>query len=76
MQLELEQAKQKVEELALDLELLKAEMSEKGIEGAGSSLEIKQLEQQNIRMKETLVKYVFYCYETLSKIHEIQSHLG
>ncbi|KZS11166.1 putative Dynactin subunit 1 [Daphnia magna] len=56
LQLELEQAKQKVEELALDLELLKAEMSEKGIEGAGSSLEIKQLEQQNIRMKETLVK--------------------
>ncbi len=55
-QLELEQAKQKIEELSLDLELLKAEMSEKGGEGGGSSLEIKQLEQQNARMKETLVK--------------------
>lgn len=54
--MELEQAKQKIEELSLDLELLKAEMSEKGVEGAGSSLEIKQLEQQNVRMKETLVK--------------------
>jgi dynactin 1 len=58
--LELEQAKQKIEELTLDFELLKAEMSEKGIEGAGSSLEIKQLEQQNVRMKETLVKYVIF----------------
>jgi len=56
LQLELEQAKQKIEELALDLELLKAEMSDKGGESVGSSLEMKQLEQQNGRMKETLVK--------------------
>lgn len=56
MQLELEQAKQKIEELTLDLELLKAEMSEKGGEGGASTLEMKQLEQQNARMKETLVK--------------------
>lgn len=59
--MELEQAKQKIEELTLDFELLKAEMSEKGVEGAGSSMEIKQLEQQNARMKETLVKYVLLC---------------
>ncbi len=68
MQLELEQAKQKIEELTLDFELLKAEMSEKGVEGAGSSLEMKQLEQQNVRMKETLVKYVcfsFHCHENI-----------
>ena len=55
LQIELEQAKQKIEELTLDYELLKAEMSEKGAEGAGSSLEIKQLEQQNARLKNTLV---------------------
>lgn len=58
MQLELEQAKARIEELTLDLELLKAEMSEKGVEGGASSVEIKQLEQQNARMKETLVKCV------------------
>ena len=65
--MELEQAKQKIEELTLDFELLKAEMSEKGIEGAGSSLEIKQLEQQNVRMKETLVKYVIFLTTTNSR---------
>lgn len=54
--MELEQAKQKIEELSLDLELLKAEMSDKGGDGATSSVEVKQLEQQNARMKETLVK--------------------
>ena len=31
-------------------------MSDKGGESVGSSLEMKQLEQQNGRMKETLVK--------------------
>jgi len=56
LQIELEQAKQKIEELSLDLELLKAEMSERGVEGAGSSVEMKQLEQQNARLKDTLVK--------------------
>ena len=58
MQIELEQAKQKIEELTLDLELMKAEMSDKGGEdGGASSLAFKQMEQQNARMKETLVKY-------------------
>lgn len=57
LQIELEQAKQKVEELTLDLELLKAEMSDQRPEGAASSLEVKQLEQQNARFKDTLVKY-------------------
>ena len=54
----MEQAKQKIEELSLDLELLKAEMSERGVEGAGSSVEMKQLEQQNARLKDTLVKHI------------------
>jgi dynactin 1 len=52
----LEQAKQRIEELTLDLELLKAEASEKGADGSGSSFELKQLEQQNTRLKDTLVK--------------------
>lgn len=56
LQAELDQAKQKIEELAVDLELLRAESGDKGGDGAASSLEIKQLEQQNARLKETLVK--------------------
>lgn len=68
--LELESAKERIEELQLDLELLKAEMQEKSfIKTDGSSggepqavatgmtvYEFKQLEQQNARLKETLVR--------------------
>lgn len=66
--LELESAKERIEELLLDLEILKTEMQEKsmikadggatGNEGIGgmSVYEFKQLEQQNVRLKETLVR--------------------
>ncbi|XP_053670945.1 dynactin subunit 1 [Anopheles nili] len=69
--LELETAKERIEELTLDLEILKAEMQEKlgtgtgGTGGAGSggdgpivasTYEFKQLEQQNARLRETLVR--------------------
>ncbi|XP_044598669.1 dynactin subunit 1-like isoform X2 [Cotesia glomerata] len=62
LQIELEQLKEKLEEKSLDLEILRSEMSEQ-ISGSSvssgkgiSSYEMKQLEQQNIRLKETLVK--------------------
>ncbi|XP_041766748.1 dynactin subunit 1 isoform X2 [Anopheles merus] len=67
--LELETAKERIEELTLDLEILKTEMQEKvgsigggGVVGAGdgsavaSTYEFKQLEQQNARLRETLVR--------------------
>uniref|UniRef100_A0A182JQ22 Dynactin subunit 1 n=1 Tax=Anopheles christyi TaxID=43041 RepID=A0A182JQ22_9DIPT len=66
--LELETAKERIEELTLDLEILKTEMQEKvvssgagtGIAGDGSAVastyEFKQLEQQNARLRETLVR--------------------
>uniref|UniRef100_A0A182J6P7 Dynactin subunit 1 n=1 Tax=Anopheles atroparvus TaxID=41427 RepID=A0A182J6P7_ANOAO len=67
--LELETAKERIEELTLDLEILKAEMQEKlqssgtgggAIIGDGgavaSTYEFKQLEQQNARLRETLVR--------------------
>ncbi|CAO1413154.1 unnamed protein product [Diamesa hyperborea] len=62
--LELETAKERIEELTLDLEILKTEMQEKTVirsEGADesggiSTYEIKQLEQQNVRLRETLVR--------------------
>ncbi|XP_065173982.1 dynactin subunit 1 isoform X2 [Atheta coriaria] len=60
LQLELEACKEKLEEVTLDLEILKTEMQEKGGnigEGtAVSSYEIKQLEQQNARLREALVR--------------------
>ena len=50
MQVELEAAQEKIEELTLDLEIIKAEMSERAgggtIESVVSKYEMKQLEQQ------------------------------
>lgn len=66
LQLELEQAKERCEELTLDLEILKTEMQNKinTDNSAGnnedskvsSTFEFKQLEQQNTRLRETLVR--------------------
>lgn len=65
---ELEGAKERIEELTLDLQIIKAEMENKigGVEGAidsvqltassEKSFEIKQLTQQNERLRETLVR--------------------
>ncbi|XP_058802610.1 dynactin subunit 1-like isoform X2 [Phymastichus coffea] len=60
LQIELEQLKEKLEEQTIDLEILRNEMSEKmsgtpSVTGA-SSFEVKQLEQQNARLRETLVR--------------------
>lgn len=67
MQLELEAAQEKIEELTLDLEIIKAEMSERAGGGTGESImstyEMKQLEQQNVRLRDTLVRLelTFFC---------------
>uniref|UniRef100_A0A1W7RAM6 Dynactin subunit 1 n=1 Tax=Hadrurus spadix TaxID=141984 RepID=A0A1W7RAM6_9SCOR len=56
LQAEIEQMKEKIEELTLDLEIIRSEISEKGSEGAAAHYEVKQLEQQNERLKEALMK--------------------
>ncbi|KAK7109531.1 dynactin subunit 1-like isoform X4 [Littorina saxatilis] len=56
LQQEVEANKDKLEELTLELELLRGEISEKGSDGVAATFEMKQLEQQNERMKEGLVK--------------------
>lgn len=61
LQIELDQLKDKLEEKTLDLEILRTEMSERmgGNITTGTtttSYEFKQLEQQNIRLRDTLVK--------------------
>uniref|UniRef100_A0A8C2Z8A2 Dynactin subunit 1 n=1 Tax=Cyclopterus lumpus TaxID=8103 RepID=A0A8C2Z8A2_CYCLU len=56
LQLEGETLKEKVEELSMDLEILRHDISEKGSDGAASSYHVKQLEEQNGRLKEALVR--------------------
>ncbi|XP_069980797.1 dynactin subunit 1 isoform X3 [Penaeus vannamei] len=62
LQLELDQAKERIEELTLDLEILKTEMSGGGGatptdgDSEATSFKVRQLEQQNSRLRETLVK--------------------
>ncbi|XP_015930705.2 dynactin subunit 1 [Parasteatoda tepidariorum] len=55
LQSELEQTKEKMEELQIDYDIMKAEI-EKGADGAVTTYQIKQLEQQNERLKEALIK--------------------
>jgi hypothetical protein len=66
LQLELEAAQEKMEELTLDLEIIKAEMSERAGGGTGESpvskYEMKQLEQQNSRLRDTLVRLEVIYY--------------
>ena len=50
-----------MEELTLDLDILRNEISESGVEGAASNFQMKQLEQQNQRLKEALVRYICGC---------------
>ena len=52
----MEALKEKVEELTIDLEIIKQEISEGGVEGAAANAQLKQLEQQNSRLKEALLR--------------------
>ena len=63
LQLELDAARERIEELQVDYELLSSEIQDKADstvghigDGGPSVYEFKQMEQQNIRLKETLVR--------------------
>ncbi|XP_043222013.1 dynactin subunit 1-like isoform X2 [Amphibalanus amphitrite] len=58
LQLELDQANERIEELRLDLQILQEEVQQKGDSGeaAATSFQVKQLTQQNERLKETLIR--------------------
>ncbi|XP_076067204.1 dynactin subunit 1-like isoform X5 [Oratosquilla oratoria] len=81
LQLELEQAREKIEELTLDLEIMKTEMSGTGltpVEGGGdgqNSLKVKQLEQQNERLRETLVKMRDMSAHDKHEVQKMQKEL-
>ncbi|XP_050676576.1 dynactin subunit 1 isoform X2 [Leptidea sinapis] len=63
IQMELEQCREKLEEATLDLQLMRAEMEASGntqhpnaVSGGATGYEVRQLQQQNVRLKETLVR--------------------
>ena len=48
---------ERVEELSTDLEIMKAEMEDGGSDGStATNYQVKQLEEQNNKLKEALVK--------------------
>jgi dynactin 1 len=72
-----ESMKEKVEELSLELEILRSEVSDggmtgipfftctvifTGIEGAATNAEIKTLTEQNTKLKEAVVRYNFISH--------------
>uniref|UniRef100_A0A8C3RGJ3 Dynactin subunit 1 n=1 Tax=Cyanoderma ruficeps TaxID=181631 RepID=A0A8C3RGJ3_9PASS len=63
LQQEVDSLKEKVEYLTMDLEILKHEIEEKGSDGAASSYQVKQLEEQNARLKEALVRWEPTCVD-------------
>jgi len=56
LQQEIDSLKEKVEEMTLDLEILRGEKEQGGQASSTSSVEFVQLEKQNERLKEALVK--------------------
>ena len=55
-QAECDALKEKIEELTIELEIIKQEISDSGVEGAAANAQLKQLEQQNNRLKDALVR--------------------
>ncbi|ELT87630.1 hypothetical protein CAPTEDRAFT_161353 [Capitella teleta] len=56
LQQEVDSQKEKIEELTLDLQIIKEEIENAGSDGADAGYQVKQLQQQNERLKEALVK--------------------
>ena len=55
--MEIDSLKEKVEELTLDLQIVQEEIETAGgADGAATGYQVKQLEQQNERLKDALVK--------------------
>ena len=50
--------REKVDELETDLEIMKAEMEDQGTDGAASNYQVKQLVEQNNKLKEALVRLI------------------
>nr|XP_033809846.1 dynactin subunit 1-like isoform X2 [Geotrypetes seraphini] len=75
LQQEVDSLKDKVEELTMDLEIVKHEIEEKGSDGAASSYHLKQLEEQNARLKEALVRMRDLSASEKQEHMRVQKHM-
>ena len=71
---EIEQFKEKLEEVTLDYEIMKNEIESKGADVA-TSYQLKQLEQQNEKLKEALIRLRDLSTEDKAEIHKLQKEL-
>lgn len=72
LQKELEEVKEQLEEARIDFELLKSEIEDKGADGAASSFQLKQMEEQVVRYKEALLKFRDITASDRSNIQVLQ----
>ncbi|VVD03906.1 unnamed protein product [Leptidea sinapis] len=82
IQMELEQCREKLEEATLDLQLMRAEMEASGntqhpnaVSGGATGYEVRQLQQQNVRLKETLVEQLKQDVQELEALQEVHEQL-
>lgn len=75
LQIELEQVKEQLEEAKIDFELLKSEIEDKGADGAANSFQVKQLEEQNARYKDALLKFRDITANDRSNIQLLQKEI-
>jgi len=75
LQQENEAFKDRVEELETDLEIIKAEIEDGGNEGAATNYQIKQLEEQNSKLKEALIKMKDLSAAEKSQSQKLQKEL-
>ena len=67
------QLKERHEEVSLELEILKNEISEDGIGSVAATAEMKQMEQQNVRLKDALIKLKEIMFGTLPGGRQLHS---
>ena len=75
LQIEVETLKEQLEESKIDFELLKSEIEDKGVDGAANSFQIKQLEEQNQRYKEALLKLRDISVNDRQSIEQLKKEL-
>nr|XP_018673000.1 dynactin subunit 1 isoform X2 [Ciona intestinalis] len=75
MQREIEALTDKVEELQTDLEIMKAEIEESGTDGAASTYQVKQMEEQNNKLKEALVRMRDLSTAEKAEYHNLEKQM-
>eukprot|EP00794_Sanderia_malayensis_P005248 gene5248-5912_t len=69
---EIESLNERVEELTLELEILRNEISEGDVDGGASSIQLKNYEQQNTRLKEAIIKMKEMSANDKNELQQLQ----